>query len=455
MDSTALNYTTVAPSGSGTADTSNMLNQLLNSLHSSQPTPRQSLYLIAFLFPSLLLYLINNRYQQQEQRQKQKQKQQIYGSLSSNTTTTSEKQLLKEDREPGKWPPSSYVFPTPPPYPHWDLHKTKPLPYRPFRYGPVYHTTMGLRTVQPENWIELDNQYPKFHADKAARIAERGEKCIMVAPEAAEASVELLKELMDYLPARYPSLFRRTAVGIENLWSGESFDISSLTGTGTEGRRKAMEMAARLVQDDLVLMMERPDEQYYLVAGAVLLPGFWRLTDKFGMSLAELHTSGDVPQYQQKLHKGMYNLFRRVRPEQMVGRNNYFIQVDDSLAWSWSIGSEDDEMETSWSTAEKNRAIEHHYFRSERQTLRRLPKTGAVCFTIRTYFEPITAVAEEDYVPGRLASAVRSWGDDVARYKGKERYGEVLLEYLDKKHQEQMERGLDLSREDDCRAYPF
>jgi len=77
-------------------------------------------------------------------------------------------------------------------------------------------------------------------------------------------------------------------------------------------------------------------------------------------------------------------------------------------------------------------------------------------FTIRTYFHPVTSIAQEPYVPGRLASAIRSWGDDVSRYKGKERYGEVLLEYLDKKHAEQVERGLDVEGEEETgRGYPF
>jgi alpha-1,2-mannosyltransferase len=35
------------------------------------------------------------------------------------------------------------------------------------------------------------------------------------------------------------------------------------------------------------------------------------------------------------------NFFRRIKPEAPVLRNNYFIQVDDNLAWSESIGSED------------------------------------------------------------------------------------------------------------------
>jgi hypothetical protein len=78
-----------------------------------------------------------------------------------------------------------------------------------------------------------------------------------------------------------------------------------------------------------------------------------------------------------------------------------------------------------------------------------------VVFTIRTYFHPITEIAEEPYVPGRLASAVRSWGDDVSKYKGKDRYQEVLLEYLDRKHAEQVEAGLDVEKEDEVRSYPY
>lgn len=58
-------------------------------------------------------------------------------------------------------------------------------------------------------------------------------------------------------------------------------------------------------------------------------------------------------------------------------------------------------------------------------------------------------------MPGRLASAVRSWGDNVSQYKGKERYGDVLLEYLDRRHEEQLAAGLDPAREDEVRQYPW
>ena len=53
--------------------------------------------------------------------------------------------------------------------------------------------------------------------------------------------------------------------------------------------------------------------------------------------------------------------------------------------------------------------------RVERQTLRRLPRTGAIVFTIRVYLTRLEDLVAEPGVPGRLASAIRSWPEDVAR----------------------------------------
>jgi hypothetical protein len=89
---------------------------------------------------------------------------------------------------------------------------------------------------------------------------------------------------------------------------------------------------------------------------------------------------------------------------------------------------------------------------SERQTLRRLSRKGAILFTIRPYFISLIEIAEEPGVPGRLASAIRSWPDDVAHYKEKEAYQDILLKYLDEKHQEQCDQGLQI---DNSKSYPY
>ncbi|KAH0594786.1 hypothetical protein MHUMG1_07621 [Metarhizium humberi] len=85
-----------------------------------------------------------------------------------------------------------FKMPTPPPYPEWSIESTKPLPYRALRYGPKYNVTMGLRTIPPIEWVELNCQFPKYHADKAARLLKRGEKCAKTHPDTFPAAVELL-----------------------------------------------------------------------------------------------------------------------------------------------------------------------------------------------------------------------------------------------------------------------
>ena len=234
--------------------------------------------------------------------------------------------------------------------------------------------------MQWDEWIELDNEFLQYDALKASRISERGSKCSRTdaSPQVRDGALELLEELCSYLPQRYPDMFSKTDTGMINRVTNEDFDIRKDHLTVNDGASEdPMQLAARMVQDDLAIMFEKPDGQYYLLAGCVLLAGFWRLEDKLGLPLSEIHATGKdgkyVPGFKEKLEKGMMSFFRRIKPEQPMLRNNYFIQVDDKLAWSESIGSEDDEREgaVGWWSAEKDKAIEHHWYRSERQSLRR------------------------------------------------------------------------------------
>jgi len=109
----------------------------------------------------------------------------------------------------------------------------------------------------------------------------------------------------------------------------------------SESPKEALATAARLLQDDLVLMVKRDgktksttveseletnhsfsDDEYHLNAGAVCLPGFWRLREKFGMSLDTLHFEAKVPHYGAKLQKSMNRFFKTMTPEKPVTRNN-------------------------------------------------------------------------------------------------------------------------------------
>ena len=348
----------------------------------------------------------------------------------------------------GKWTPVDFKAPSPPPYPNWSIETTKPRPYRPFRYGPDYFVTMGIGRLHWDDWIELDNQWTHFHKVRMARLTgERASRLYKMAPEAYDAALETMELISEYIVCRYPSLFEFESSSaqkqIRNKTTGEIYPIHSTD---------PLKYAAFLIQDDLALMIEGEDGQYYLKAGVIPLPGFWRLEDKFNMSLSEIHTSGNVPQFREKLQQGMERYFQKMTPEQPVVRYNYSIQLDDELAWSSSVGSEDTFGTSRRKDARPNPTLENLHFRSERQVLRRLPRSGAILFTIRTYFHPIIEIAEEPGVPGRLASALRSWPDEIVRHKGRKIYDDILLKYLDEKHAKQCANGLTSTN---LNSYPF
>lgn len=175
----------------------------------------------------------------------------------------------------------------------------------------------------------------------------------------------------------------------------------------------------------------------------------------------------------EKLDMSMERFFQRMSVDKPVVRNNYFFQVIEPGKNKTGpinidmggMGDEDDDREVDpeelgWSTSTngpEDSFIHGHRkpsrptptvadlrMRSERQTLRRLPQSGAIVFTIRTYLTPMEDLGREPGVPGRLASALRGWGRDIGIYKGKERgnWWDILLEYLDRCWDEQLAQGV-------------
>ena len=130
----------------------------------------------------------------------------------------------------------------------------------------------------------------------------------------------------------------------------------------------------------------------------------------------------------------MNRFFARLTPDKLIQRNNYFFKLvnepsqpaeprdPNEIGWAEYMVGEEDAFapgrgladNTGEEAARQDPSPRQMRLRMERQTLRRLPRTGAVCFTIRTYVVPLEDLAREPGVPGRAASAIRSWPQDVA-----------------------------------------
>lgn len=72
-----------------------------------------------------------------------------------------------------------------------------------------------------------------------------------------------------------------------------------------------------------------------------------------------------------------------------------------------------------------------YFYRAEYQTLRRLPKTGVVVFTIRTYQLPLEDFKPFPHEAAVLASRIQTIDPDFAAYKNSKSWAPLALEYLD------------------------
>ena len=73
------------------------------------------------------------------------------------------------------------------------------------------------------------------------------------------------------------------------------------------------------------------------------------------------------------------------------------------------------------------------WLRVERQTLRRLPQSQAVAFTIRTLLRRLDEVAAEAAVAGALAARIGEMAPGMAQHEGMELVREPLLARLDRR----------------------
>ena len=97
-------------------------------------------------------------------------------------------------------------------------------------------------------------------------------------------------------------------------------------------------------------------------------------------------------------------------------RNNYFIQTNDTMF-------QQEPFADSLPTPPR---IEDLRIRYERQTLRRLPRTRAVMFLVRTYLIPMTDLRDEKDSIYCLRSAIEAWPEEIAKYKGRHVWAAVF-----------------------------
>ena len=179
--------------------------------------------------------------------------------------------------------------------------------------------------------------------------------------------------------------------------------------------------AARSAWEDMCLLTRRPDEPAYrLVGAAVAFPTDWRIADKLGRPLIALHEP--IHGYAEQLGSPVDQFMAKLKPGRIYGRCNWFVSPTPALRW---IADAPPEQEFAHVTAEN--AGETLFVRSERQTLRKLPETGAIVFTIGIYRAPLGSLSAENIA--RMAESLATIPEAEAKRRGAAHFAPQLQAY--------------------------
>jgi hypothetical protein len=253
--------------------------------------------------------------------------------------------------------------------------------------------TIGLKPIPVADWLEGGE------ADPAAR------KDALLAAHRPLVWAEQ--------PASRPAQAEALALVEEALGPAESPPDPSLP---------PLYAAARRTPDDLCLM-EKRDGAWRLTALSLSAGSFFTAEAVLGRSLAELH--GPVTGFAERLLVRVQRIFEGLRPELVLERRNWTLLNSAELFTPFA-----EPIRAEIPTIAPAEAGGVLHLRVERQTLRRLPQTGAALFTIRVWLAPLESLAGD---PARLAAFAAAWRTAPPAFRAYKRldlYDDLVADFL-------------------------
>ena len=261
---------------------------------------------------------------------------------------------------------------------------------------------VGLEPIEESDWLEIDDLFNSEIELKKELYDSHFNEIHQEVNESSESQVELLNLLRTHLKQYHPN-----------------HKITSVTDS------LPLKKASLMVQEDLVLMLPR-GEEYFLGAASLCAPSNWSLEEKFKSSLIGLHVH--VPTYEKKIGLRVNNLFNNLPNERIFQRFNWSIYENSNL---FQPANSKSQIERSRTITEDN-AGDRLFVRVERQTIRRLPETKAIVFTIRVHVNPLLCLKKDLSLLTDLDQAIENLTTDMKIYKSIDQIEVPLRGWLEK-----------------------
>lgn len=277
--------------------------------------------------------------------------------------------------------------------------------------GPAEPFSIGLRPLDLQDFLQIDDDLLPFRRAKQDLYQQKINEICKAEPDTLNSQREIETLIQDNLKQFHPALYD----------FGDGGAVCRQTGERIE-QTPAMPIAgaALLIPDDLIIM-RRSALGWRLVGAALAFPSSWDLAEKFSLPLEGVH--GPVPM-SDKMSDRINRIFDNLRPDTPLWRANWALDGNGELRH--------ERREKHGKDAHKKLSGDVHY-RTEFQTLHKLPQSNDILFSIRIKTRPITSLLDVDDGPRKLAILHRQYlemSDEERDYKGINHNADELLNWL-------------------------
>jgi len=258
--------------------------------------------------------------------------------------------------------------------------------------GDNFRHRLGTFPVEISNWLLRDAEFDSTVQLKKKLLATRRSEVVGLQPGGDEVAEE--------------------AAQLVSAWAGVE-----LASRGID----ALVEASLLVADDLAVLQpiksHDGSEQLLLNAAVVCCPSRWMLSEKMGHNMLAIHEP--VAKYADHVGAAVDTYFQRLTVEKPVWRSNWIIQDHPAL------------FQPQIPLGPLVKTPDELWIRMERQTLRRLPKTGGILFTIRGYQQPLPEyLSRSKQIAQDTRTLVERLPEDVAQYKSVLKYRPAIMNWI-------------------------
>lgn len=254
--------------------------------------------------------------------------------------------------------------------------------------APFLMHIVAIENITLSDLVVMDKTYRERIQIRRKLLEDEHHEVLGINPKATPAVLEMYKWLTQtYLPSRFPTMFTHTPTGLLNRITEETLPLDPSSAT------HALELMGSHIDDDFLFLLPSStpgdDNKYRLEAFITCFPSGFNTRAKLGLLLADIHAP--VPHYAQKLARSMDRFFAALSVGRIVRR------------WNWTVSTTGQLFCVAGTHATRQQAasespdvdLQTTVLRCERQTLHRLPESGAVVFAFKTYQYPIWEVREE------------------------------------------------------------